>query len=247
MSDESREVDPAEETGNHRRAIALTALILATILAVVWTFWPQDEKKPAPVAEPTPSATPTPEKPKVTACGPPAKRPFRPTRISVKGVAANSEVLGLGRDGNNVPRAADLTAAGKTQYGWDDPTKATENNPLRPTGAYPGATEGNVLINAHTWPDGQPPSLGNKLLANLHVGDLIVVKGKSSKLCYKVTKRVVIVATDGSAEYYRADGPPQLALIVCSPPRLGPGNWLHRTIWFASPVTSAADVAAAAS
>jgi hypothetical protein len=105
----------------------------------------------------------------------------------------------------------------------------------------PGDPQGNALFNAHTWPDGT--ALGNHLLDGLQVGGRIIVRGRSSDgraqtLCYQVTKRDVIVASDGSVEYYESQGPPQLALIVCSPPRLGPGNWLHRTIWYASPLAS---------
>lgn len=220
-----------------RRRIAFVALVVATAIALVWTFWPQ----PDPKAQSTPAAQvvlPSTEL-KASECGPAPTRPFRPMRISVKGVAKNAEVLALGRDSNNVPRAADLTAAGKTQISWDDPTKATPgvDDPSKPPGAFPGERKGNVLINAHTWPDGQPPALGNLFLKNLHVGDKIVVKGKHAKLCYRVTRRFVIKAVDGSSDYYRDNGPPQLALIVCSPPRLGPGNWEHRTIWFATPIT----------
>lgn len=234
MSSES-----ASPTLSNRRRIALVALVVATAIAIAWTFWPQPEPK-ASAQPPVPQQTIAPSVLKPSECGRAPAKGFRPTRISIAGIARNAEVLQLGRDGNNVPRAADLTAAGKTQFGWDDPTKATPGvyDESRPPGAYPGDAKGNVLLNAHTWPDGQPPALGNLLLADLHIGDKIVVKGKDAMLCYKVTKKIVIKAADGSAEYYEHDGPHQLALIVCSAPRLGPGNWVNRTIWFASPVTS---------
>ncbi|MCX6396801.1 MAG: class F sortase [Propionibacteriales bacterium] len=224
-----------------RRRIALVALVLATLFAVVWTFWPQADPAGGPaVAAPQVIEPPTVLKP--AGCARPVAKPFRPTRISIAGITRDAEVLQLGRDANNVPRAASITTAGKTQFGWDDPAKATPgvNDPAKPPGALPGDARGNVLLNAHTWPDGQAPALGNLLLADLDVGDKIVVKGKgkNTQLCYKVTKRIVIKAADGSADYYQSDGPPQLALIVCSAPRLGPGNWVHRTIWFASPVSS---------
>ena len=35
--------------------------------------------------------------------------------------------------------------------------------------------------------------------------------------------------------YSVTDGPPQLAIVVCSGRRLGPGVWTKRTVWFASP------------
>jgi len=127
-----------------------------------------------------------------------------------------------------VPQAPPISDVGKTQFAWS-----------RSPDPMPGTAKGNVLLNAHTWPDGT--ALGNKLLAGLQLGDRIVVHGRSADghaqtLCYRVTKRDVIVASDGSWEYYEREGPPQLALIVCSPPRLGPGNWLHRTIWYAAPL-----------
>ena len=141
------------------------------------------------------------------------------------------------------PRAASFAAVissgsvpwnAKIAYAWDEPT------------LKPGSPKGNVLINAHTWPDGT--ALGNLMLDKLQVGMRMIVTGEhGEELCYKVTKRDVIVASDGSFEYYEQDGPPQLAIIVCSPPRLGPGNWVHRTIWYASPIGTAEARAAQAS
>lgn len=225
----------------NRRALAALAVTVATAVALVWIFWPQPEKKSPVVAAPAPQATVPPTKLKPAECGQPAKKGFVPTRISIADVTKNAEVLALGRDSRNVPRAAELTTEGKTQFGWDDPAQATPGveDPIKPTGARPGDPTGNVLLNAHTWPDGQPPALGNFLLAELKVGDTIVVNGKNdAELCYKVTKKIVIKAADGSHEYYQDDGPPQLALIVCSAPRIGPGQWVNRTIWFASPITA---------
>ncbi|WP_183407237.1 class F sortase [Nocardioides marmorisolisilvae] len=207
------------------RRTALVALIVATVIALAWTLWP-DAKKADPVAKPTPVPAAqdivagTTLRPNV--CGNPAQKPFVPKQISIAGVADHANVLALPRDGNNVPQAPPLSNVGKTEFAWDAPT------------IKPGERKGNALFNAHTWPDGS--AMGNHLLANLHVGDRIVVFGKWETLCYKVTKRTVIVASQGSYEYYVQDGPPQLALIVCSPPRLGPGNWYHRTIWYASPM-----------
>jgi len=205
------------------RRSALVALIVATVIALAWTLWP-DANKPDPAKPVIPAAQEivagTTLHPAV--CGNPAKKPFVPKQISVAGVTNRANVLALPRDGNNVPQAPPLSDVGKTEFAWDAPT------------IKPGEPKGNVLINAHTWPDGS--ALGNHLLEHLNIGDRIVVHGKYAELCYKVTKRTVIVASDGSAEYYVQDGPPQLALIVCSPPRLGPGNWYHRTIWYASPI-----------
>jgi hypothetical protein len=103
----------------------------------------------------------------------------------------------------------------------------------RAQGVRPGDTKGNVLLNTHTWPDGS--ALGNRLLAGLHEGDRIVVHGDRSRLCYRVTARVEVPAARGMPRYYRVDGRPQLAIVVCSGRRLAPGVWDHRTVWFASP------------
>jgi hypothetical protein len=224
-----------DDVSNGRRA-ALVALVVATAVALVWTCWPQTENAPA-VAKVPPVQTVVPGSVlKSSTCGEQATRPFKPTRISIAHVARSAPVLALARDAENVPGVPALSSLGKTQYGWDDPSKARPgvHDLLKPPGAMPGGATGNVLMNAHTWPDGS--ALGNRLLDHLDVGDKIILAGKNAELCYKVTKRIVIRAADGSTAYYQQDGPPQIALIVCSPPRLGPGNWQNRTIWFASPV-----------
>lgn len=206
---------------SERKAGLLTALSVALALTAIWRFWPAPE--PATAAEP-----PAPQPIRYGSylepqhCAIQTGHPFVPTRISVPKVAKNAEVLALPRDARNVPQAPPLSTAGKSQFAWDAPT------------IKPGEAKGNVLINAHTWPDGT--ALGNRLLENLRVGGEIVLRGDDGEeICYTVTKREVIVASEGSWDYYEKDGPPQVALIVCSPPRLGPGNWLHRTIWYASP------------
>jgi hypothetical protein len=213
------------------RRSALVALVVATVIALAYALWPDGTKveasKPAPVPAVQKVVAGTTMHP--TVCGKPATKPFVPKQISVDGVTNRARVLALPRDFENVPQAPPLSDVGKTEFAWDAPT------------VKPGAPKGNVLINAHTWPDGS--ALGNHLLENLHVGDRIVVHGTYAELCYKVRKRTVIVASEGSYDYYAQHGPPQLALIVCSPPRLGPGNWYHRTIWYASPIYGPEDAA----
>ena len=209
-----------------RRRTALVALLVATVIALVWTLWPQQRQATPPEAlePPAPQKVVKGSVLKPSVCGRPASKPFVPTSISVDQVVTNAPVLALPRDAYDVPQAPPLSAAGKSQFAWDKPTLA------------PGSPKGNVLINAHTYPDGS--ALGNRLLDHFQVGDRIIVRGANAELCYQVTKRVVIEAADGSYEYYEKNGPPQLALIVCSPPRLGPGNWKNRTIWYASPIKS---------
>ncbi|MGO4255176.1 class F sortase [Marmoricola sp. RAF53] len=207
-----------------RRRSLVVGVIVALVVVAVWRLWPDPE---APQAAPPAPQTVVPGSVlKSAVCHRPATHAFVPTRISVPGVTRNATVEGLPRDANDVPSALPVSAwNAKISFAWDEPT------------IKPGEAKGNVLINAHTWPDGT--ALGNHLLDRLQVGHRIIVRGKGgAELCYKVTKRIVIRAADGSAEYYAKDGPPQIALIVCSPPRLGPGNWQNRTIWFASPVGS---------
>lgn len=221
-----------------RRRSGQAAALVAVLVLFVWLLL-----EPHPAISPElPKAAPPPVpaeqvvaagsvlKPRPDPCAAPASEPFRPTQITVPGVTRDATVLALPRDSANVPQAPPISDVGKTQFAWSVPP-----DPM------PGEAKGNVLLNAHTWPDGT--ALGNHLLDHLQVGGRIIVHGRSADgraqtLCYQVTKRVVIVASDGSYEYYARTGPSQLALIVCSPPRLGPGNWLHRTIWYASPLAS---------
>ena len=209
-----------------RRRSAQVAALVAVLILLVWVLLrphPLDSADP-PARQAVTAGSVLEPKP----CYRPATAPFTPTRITVPGVTRNATVLALPRDSANVPQAPPISDVGKTEFAWS-----------RSPDPMPGTPKGNVLINAHTWPDGT--ALGNHLLAGLQVGGRIVVHGRSADgqaqtQCYQVTKRVVIVASDGSYEYYEREGPPQLALIVCSPPRLGPGNWVNRTIWYAAPL-----------
>jgi hypothetical protein len=150
-------------------------------------------------------------------------RPFTPRTISVPGVTSAAAVVTPPRLPDGVPGAPPLTTAGKTVFAFD-----------REQGIRPGDPGGNVLLNAHTWPDGS--ALGNRLLAGLQLGDRIVVHGPArTRLCYRVSERVEVLASKGLARYYDRVGPPQLAIVVCSGRRLGPGDWEKRTIWFARP------------
>ena len=146
--------------------------------------------------------------------------PFTPQRITVPGITRGATVISPPRDSANVPGTPPLTTTGKSMFAWDD-------------AVAPGTAAGNVLLNAHTWPDGT--ALGNHLLAGLQQGDRIILIGESARLCYQVTERVEVLASKGLPRYYDTDGPPQIAIVVCSGRRLGPGNWEKRTVWFASP------------
>ncbi len=179
---------------------------------------------PAPVLEVTPKPTPTPTpKPKCTT----AERTFVPTAVNVPSVDSRIPVIPMPRDARNVPGVPALTGLGKSQMAFD------LGGTFR-SGILPGAGAGNALFNAHTWPDGS--ALGNKLLAGLQKGDPINVAGPGGRICYQVTDRVEVPSDDEGARYYARTGKPQIAIVVCSGQRLGPGNWSKRTIWYASPV-----------
>ena len=173
-------------------------------------------------ASPSASSSASPSSSPLPPCGSVAA-PFTPRTISVPGVTNAAAVVTPPRLPDGVPGAPPLTTAGKTVFAFD-----------REQGIRPGDPGGNVLLNAHTWPDGS--ALGNRLLAGLQLGDRIVVHGPArTRLCYRVSERVEVLASKGLARYYDRVGPPQLAIVVCSGRRLGPGNWEKRTVWFARP------------
>lgn len=153
-----------------------------------------------------------------------AVEPFRPTMLTIPRVVGPTRVLALGRDRNGVPRTPPLTERGKWQFAWDKARR-------------PGNRHGVVRLNAHTYPRFAGLALGNRLLARLRVGARIVVTGAgSARLCYRVIRRVQKRAGASFADYYAMSGPPRLAILVCSGRRRGPGDWSHRTVWFAEPV-----------
>lgn len=211
----------------------LVALVLAVAVVAGLVVWvvatPSEEKsraQPAPASKtPSPaertSSSPTPEAVS-SGCPTRAPRSFAPRTISVAGVTGPTPVITPPRDAAGVPGIPPLSRAGKTVFAWD-----------REQGIRPGDRRGNVLLNAHTWPDGS--ALGNRLLEGLGRGDRILVRGAGSRLCYRVTERVEVLAEDGLPRYYATDGRPQLAIVVCSGRRLAPGVWEKRTVWFASP------------
>lgn len=155
---------------------------------------------------------------------PAAVQPFRPTSLRIPNVVGPTRVLAMGRDRNGVPRTPPLTERGKWQFAWDKARR-------------PGSGHGVVRLNAHTYPRFAGLALGNRLLARLRLGAQIVVSGPgSARLCYRVIRRVKKRAGGSFADYYAMSGPPRLAILVCSGRRRGPGDWSHRTVWFAEPV-----------
>jgi hypothetical protein len=164
----------------------------------------------APAGTVTPSAT----------C-PTQSRRFLPTRITMTGVVRNATIVYPSRV-NGVPGAPPLTSAGKWQVAMD------RKWPIRPGDPY-----GITILNAHVWPDGS--ALGNKMLKRLALGDRIVVKNATHRLCYRVVKKVQVSPREALRRYYKVDGKPRIAIVVCSGTRLAPGVWSKRTIWYAAP------------
>lgn len=213
--------------------IGVAVLVLVLVLVAVTVLSDVDEPArevaldpaaPSTSATTAPSATPKPlDKPPRTpvACRA-GSGAFTPTSISVAGVTTGSPVVAVPRDSNGVFGVPPLTTAGKSQFAWDAP------------GVAPGSPAGVVLLDAHTWPDGS--ALGNRLLDGLQTGGRLVVRGASGEtVCYDVARREQVTAETRMPELYSSEGPPQLVVVVCSGARRGPGDWSHRTLWFADP------------
>lgn len=153
-------------------------------------------------------------------CPTSTSRPFAPRRITMPGIVRRAVVVTPPRS-NGLPGSPSLTSAGKWQFAYD-----------REQRVKAGAQRGNVLLNAHVWPDGS--AVGNRMLSRLQRGDRIVVIGKVQKLCYRVTERIQVNPDEGLRRYYNRLGRHQLAIVTCSGKRLGSGVWTKRTIWYAS-------------
>lgn len=154
--------------------------------------------------------------------------PFTPTSARIAGVVGTTRVLALGRDRNGVPRTPPLTDRGKWQLGWD-----------RRSGIRPGSPRGVVRLTAHTYPRSGTYglALGNRLLSELRKDTTIRLEGRAGeRLCYVVTQVRRVRAGQSVPAYYTSTGRPRLAILVCSGVRRGPGDWSHRTIWFADPL-----------
>lgn len=216
------------EQSDRRRTLAVVGIVaLALAVLLAWLLLGGDEKPGPPRAVPppaaTPTPTPTPEPAPVDPCTRPATGPFVPTAITVPGVAGRARVLALPRDAAGVPGVPPV--ADKMSFAWDR------------GGVRPGSAAGHVLLNTHTWPDGS--AMGNRLLDGLEVGGRLVLRSGAKVACYTVTERTEVRASDGFPGWDAVDGPPEVVIVVCSGRRLGPGEWTHRTLWFASPTVAA--------
>lgn len=201
----------AESVSRSRAWFALPGAVLAVLAGLA--MWPQ----PSTPGTVLTSHLDAPRIPHPCEGG--ATHEFIPTTVDIEHVGAAFPVLALPRDVSDTPRTPPVSA--KRTVAFDAP------------GNKPGGSHGNVLLNTHTWPDGS--ALGNALLAKTDVGDLFVMRRGSAKLCYKITRKIEVPASADYPDFWIEDGPPQMAIIVCSGRRLGPGNWSHRTIWFGTP------------
>jgi hypothetical protein len=200
------------------------------VLLVLGSFSPAAAQTLAPTSSTAgTSVTPTTTAARAalpTICATQARRGFWPTKSRVQRVQKRVPVLAVGRNRYGVPNTPPLSSLGKRSFGWDK------------KGPKPGSRRGNVRFNAHTYPDGS--ALGNRMLNNLWPGQIIIVKNSYGKaICYQVTKRITVRPRNSAAlaTFYSTTGRPKLAIAVCSGTRLGPGNWTHRTLWYALPVT----------
>lgn len=210
--------------GNRGRAAVAAAVVLLVAL-LAWWLLRDDEPEPTVAPDPvptTPTPTPTPTVPPPTGpCAVQATTGFEPTRIAIPGVVRRAQVFGVPRTAAGVVGV--LPHTDNQNFAWDL------------GGIEPGSSEGHVLINTHTWPDGS--AMGNRLLDELQVGATIRLEDDDTDVaCYRVTKRDEVPAKDGYPGWAAKDGPSQMVIVVCSGQRLGPGEWTHRTLWFADPV-----------
>lgn len=227
---------PENPWGTWRRqrwVVAALALSVALVVALVLVLVDQEPgtaKPPLPPQQIRAGATLTQHPCAVGASG-----PFVPTRFTIPGVITPAPVLALPRDSRGVPDVVPLSVAGMHEFAWDE---APVRGVPAAIGIKPGSSKGNALFNAHTWPWPAGGALGNDMLLRLRPGKLIVLHGKGVSQCYRVTKQVQVPAEGPYPDFYNRTGRPQIAIIVCSGVRAGPGDWLSRTIWFASPFTA---------
>lgn len=228
-----------------RRTWWITALLAALVAIAAVGGWlvvrePEGRRGDAsPAPEPTtPAAEPVRPKavgdspqlrrapaPSPDGCVTTARAPFVPRTFDAQGVVVGADVLALPRDARGVPGVPPVSDAGKDDVGFDAP------------GSPPGSRRGNTILTIHTWPDGS--ALGNRLLAGFGEGDRLVLRAGGKRVCYRVSERLKVLLEEAPVDrVYDVTGPPQVVIIVCSGTRLGPGNWTHRTLWFARPVRS---------
>lgn len=156
----------------------------------------------------------------------PCQRPARgfvPNRAKIAAIGRTVRVIQVKRTKDGAVGAGPTTEAGKWLMAMDPETR-------------PSSRRGSVLLSGHTWPDGS--ALGNAMLKNLRTGHNVVLAGKNGKrACYRITERTQYRNDDVPRNRaFRYWGSEQLVIVTCSGKRISPGNWSHRTIWYAKPV-----------
>lgn len=216
-----------------RWIITALGVSLCLVVALVLIVLDRDPRATTVKAAVTPPQLVRPAAPLTSQpCATGASGPFVPTQFAIPGVIRPAPILALARDANGVPSVPPVTLAGKQEYAWDK----------SPVGILPGSAQGNALFNAHTWPWSQGGALGNEMLIGLRPGKVIVLRGKNVSQCYRVVRQIQVPAAGPYPSFYDRTGPPQIAIIVCSGVRAGPGDWLSRTIWFARPFTTGTSI-----
>lgn len=217
-----------------RQRWVVTAIALVIVLVVALLFVLLDQSRGTAAKATPPQRVVAGSTLVQRPCAVGASGPFVPTAISMPGVITPAPVLALPRDSRGVPDVVPLSIAGMHEFAWDE-------SPVRgvpaAVGIAPGSSKGNALFNAHTWPWPEGGALGNDMLLRLRPGKVIVIHGKGVAQCYRVVKQVQVPAQGEYPNFYNRTGPSQIAIIVCSGIRAGPGDWLSRTIWFARPFT----------
>lgn len=153
------------------------------------------------------------------------KRPghgFKATKAQIPALGRTVGVRVVPRTSSNQVGAGPTTEEGKWLMAMDPHN-------------LPGNGRGTVMLSAHTWPDGS--ALGNAMLKNLHSGDRILLFGKNGEQpCYLITKRVTYRKDQVPRSTFSSGGFERMVLVTCSGTRYGPGNWSHRTVWYAKVV-----------
>lgn len=152
-------------------------------------------------------------------------RDFLPTKAQLPSLERTVKVIQVQRKANGQIGAGPVTQEGKWLMAMDPKTR-------------PGSRQGSVLLSGHTWPDGS--ALGNAMLAKLWTGNGIVLRNdQGAAACYRVNRRKTYPRDEVPSTAFRTYGDEQVVIVACSGKRLGPGNWTHRTLWFATPWTPA--------
>jgi hypothetical protein len=155
---------------------------------------------------------------------------IRPTSAVISALGKTYRVVRVARGRDGSIGTPPLTRRGKTLVGWDPHDR-------------PGNGRGSVVLDAHTWPDGS--ALGNALLRHLRKGSTVLLSNKNGRaVCYRITKRHSYPRAHlPRHQMFRTGGKEQLVIVVCSGRRLGPENWLRRTVWWGEPIGLPTDAA----